>query len=136
MMQQFKVGEEELVKERRGTASAIELGLPDKRGMQGLWRKGAPGIKKPPAGHKLPEGVSRHTRRIETHPHGALRSREAYPLQRSSLQGLLPHRSSYQEAMGLHMHYYPSYMSHRRQVVKRIDRNYSPHRAADHDKGG
>ena len=31
-----------------------------------------------------------HTRRLDTNPHGALRSKEAYPLQ-SSLQGQLPH---------------------------------------------
>jgi hypothetical protein len=48
------------------------------------------------------EGVCQHTRRLALYPHGALKSREAYPLQRSSLQGLLPHKSSYQEALGLH----------------------------------
>jgi hypothetical protein len=41
-------------------------------------------------------------RRMDTIPHGALTSREASPSQRSSLQGLLLHRSSYQEALGLH----------------------------------
>jgi hypothetical protein len=46
--------------------------------------------------------VCQHTRRLALYPHGALKSREAYPLQRSSLQGLLPHKSSYQEALGLH----------------------------------
>jgi hypothetical protein len=45
-----------------------------------------------------------HTHRLDTIPHGALRSREAYPSQHSSLQGLLPHGSSYQEALRLHAH--------------------------------
>jgi hypothetical protein len=45
------------------------------------------------------------TRRLDTYPHGALTSMEAYPLQRSSLQGLLPYGSSYHEALGLHTHY-------------------------------
>jgi hypothetical protein len=60
--------------------------------------------KKPPPSHNLPEGVSA-THRLDTYPHGALTSMEAYPLQRSSLQGLLPYGSSYHEALGLHTHY-------------------------------
>jgi hypothetical protein len=68
-----------------------------------LWRhgeKGAHGIKNPLPVTQHPEGVCQHSRRIETHPHGALRSREAYPSQRSSLQGLLPHRSSTRKPWG------------------------------------
>ena len=49
--------------------------------------------KKPPPGHKLPEGVSA-TRRLDPYPHGALTSEAAYPLQSSSLQGLLLHEYS------------------------------------------
>jgi hypothetical protein len=73
-------------------------------GAFGYWRhvaKGGIRQKKPPAGRTPPEGVSA-TRRLDTYPHGALTSMEAYPLQRSSLQGLLPYGSSYQEALGLH----------------------------------
>jgi hypothetical protein len=69
-----------------------------------LWRhdeQGSAGHKKPPAGRTPPEGVSA-THRLDTYPHGALTSMEAYPLQRSSLQGLLPYGSSYHEALGLH----------------------------------
>jgi hypothetical protein len=47
-------------------------------------RKGVHGIT--PPGQATPEGVQ-HTRRLETTPHGALRSGEAYPSQRSSRQG-------------------------------------------------
>ena len=43
--------------------------------------------RKPPAGHAPPEGAS-HTRRLEPTPDDALRSREAYPSQRSLWQGL------------------------------------------------
>jgi hypothetical protein len=48
--------------------------------------------------YQPPEGVSA-TRRLETTPHGTLRSREASPSQRSSLQGLLPHGSSDHKAL-------------------------------------
>jgi hypothetical protein len=64
------------------------------------WQRDA--IKNPLPVTQHPEGVYQHTRRLALYPHGALRSREAYPSQRSSLQGLLPYRSSYQEALGLH----------------------------------
>jgi hypothetical protein len=60
-----------------------------------------------------------HTRRLDTHPYGALTSEAAYPLQRSSLQRLLPHGSSYQEALGLHTYNSFLYMSRSRVGVKR-----------------
>ena len=69
---------------------------------EGMVRRGAHGRKNPLPVTQHPEGVCQHTRRLAIYPHGAIRSREAYPLQRSSLQGLLPHKSSYQEALGLH----------------------------------
>jgi hypothetical protein len=68
-------------------------------------KQGAHGRKNPLPVTQHPEGVSA-TRRLDTNPHGALRSKEAYPLQCSSLQGLLPHRSSDQEALGLHPQLY------------------------------
>jgi hypothetical protein len=64
-------------------------------------KKGTHGRKNPLPVILLRRGCP-HTRHLETTPHGALRSREASPSQSSSLQGLLPHRSSYQEALGLH----------------------------------
>src|SRR6266850_1758864 len=50
-----------------------------------------PGRKNPLPVTNLRRGCQ-HTRRLETYPHGALRSREAYPSQHSSWQGLLPTR--------------------------------------------
>jgi hypothetical protein len=67
-------------------------------------RRGALGIKNPLPVILLRRGCQQ-TRRLETTPHGALTSMEAYPWQRSSLQGLLPYGSSYHEALGLHTHY-------------------------------
>jgi hypothetical protein len=64
-------------------------------------RRGALGIKNPLPVILLRRG-HQYTRRLETTLRGALTSMEAYPLQRSSLQGLLPYGSSYQEALGLH----------------------------------
>jgi hypothetical protein len=63
--------------------------------------RGALGIKNPLPVILLRRG-HQHTRRLETTPRGALTSEAAYPWQSSSLQGLLLHRSSYQEALGLH----------------------------------
>ena len=90
---------------------------------RGLASRGAPGIKKPPPGQATPEGVCQHTRRLDTIPHGALRSREASPSQRSSLQGILPHGSSYQEALGFHTASHLRVLIERPPVplVKRID---------------
>src|SRR5882724_380649 len=53
----------------------------------GLVSRGAPGIKTLPPGHTTSRGGVYNTRRLETHPHGALRSREASPSQSSSQQG-------------------------------------------------
>jgi hypothetical protein len=55
-----------------------------------LMSRGPPGIKKPLPALEYPEGVST-TRRLGIYPHGALTSEAAYPLQRSSWQGLLLH---------------------------------------------
>jgi hypothetical protein len=84
------------LQERRGLGRADRGFFVGRHGAKGSIRQ-----KKPPPGHNLPEGAQ-YMRRLDTIPHGALRSREASPSQRSSLQGLLLHRSSYQEALGLH----------------------------------
>jgi hypothetical protein len=55
--------------------------------------RGALGIKNPLPVILLRRGLQ-HTRRLDTHPHGALTSEAAYPLQSSSLQGLLLHEYS------------------------------------------
>jgi hypothetical protein len=71
------------------------LGRDDTRGFF-VGRHGAKGSirqKKPPPGHNLPEGAQ-YMRRLDTIPHGALTSEAAYPLQSSSLQGLLLHEYS------------------------------------------
>ncbi len=52
----------------------------------GGWLQGSAGQKKPPTGRTPPEGVSA-MRRLDTDPHGALTSREAFPSQRSSCKG-------------------------------------------------
>jgi hypothetical protein len=59
----------------------------------GMMRRGALGIKNPLPVILLRRGCQ-HTRRLDTHPHGALTSEAAYPLQSSSLQGLLLHEYS------------------------------------------
>jgi hypothetical protein len=53
-------------------------------------RRGALGIKNPLPVVLLRRGYQ-HTRHMETSPRGALTSEAAYPLQRSSWQGLLLH---------------------------------------------
>jgi len=59
-----------------------------------LWRHGEKGDarhKKPPfRSHNIRKGCQ-HTRLLDTTPHGALTNKAAYPLQSSSLQGLLLH---------------------------------------------
>jgi hypothetical protein len=67
--------------------------------------QGCAGHKKPPPVVFLRRGPQR-TRRLDIFPHGAFTSRAVSPSQRSSLQGLLPHRSSDQEALGLHPQLY------------------------------
>jgi hypothetical protein len=52
----------------------------------GMSRKQAHPTKNPLPVIQLRRGCQ-HTRRLETHPHGALRSREAYPSQSSSQKG-------------------------------------------------
>jgi hypothetical protein len=60
---------------------------------EGLVRRGVHGIKNPLPVTRFRRGLQ-HTRRVETIPHGALTSEAAYPLQSSSLQGLLLHEDS------------------------------------------
>jgi hypothetical protein len=57
-------------------------------------RRGVLGIENPLPVILLRRG-HQHTRRLETTPRGALTSEAAYPLQSSSLQGLLLHEYSY-----------------------------------------
>src|SRR2546430_4703793 len=83
--------------EEQGKASDVLSGA----FMCRVWRhgkKGAHGIKTPLPVILLRRGCP-HTRRLDTTLHGALRSREASPSQRSSLQGLLPHGSSNLKAL-------------------------------------
>jgi hypothetical protein len=85
------VGERELVKERRGLGRGCPGLLCSVCG--GMMRRGALGIKDPLPVILLRRGCQ-HTRRLDTHPHGALTSEAAYPLQSSSWQGLLLHEYS------------------------------------------
>jgi hypothetical protein len=86
------VGEREWVKERTGLGREARGFWVCGAGCMGAFRywrhvaKGSTRHKKPPAGRTPPEGVSA-TRRLDTNLHGALRSREASPLQRSSCKG-------------------------------------------------
>jgi hypothetical protein len=52
----------------------------------GMWRRGAPGRKKPPAGQRPPEGVTADAPPGDD-PYGALSSEAAYPLPSSSCKG-------------------------------------------------
>jgi len=56
-------------------------------------KRGTHGIKNPLSVTSF-RGRLQHTRRLDTHPHGALTSEAAYPLQSSSWQGLLLHEYS------------------------------------------
>jgi hypothetical protein len=80
----------------------LRLGRPV---LGGIFGRRAPGRKNPLPVTNLRRGPQR-TRRLDSFPHGALTSRAVSPSQCSSLQGLLPHRSSDQEALGLHPQLY------------------------------